>query len=104
MGVYEESRIGGAIIATGHEHSYSRTHEMASLERQIISSTAEPLVVSSDDPNTLEDEGRTFAFVSGLGGRSIRNQSRSGAWWASIYTARSLTQDSPSGNDGSHGE
>jgi hypothetical protein len=86
-GVYEESRIGGAIIATGHEHSYSRTHLMASLEDQTVASRDEPLVLSADDPATPVDEGRTFAFVSGLGGKSIRDQERDGDWWASVYTS-----------------
>ncbi len=86
-GVYEESRRGGAIIATGHEHSYSRTHLLNSFESQTVSSTNNTLVLASDDPNTPADEGRSFAFVSGLGGLSIRAQLLSGDWWASIYTS-----------------
>jgi len=39
-GVYEESRRGGAIIATGHEHSYSRTHLLSSMEQQMVASIA----------------------------------------------------------------
>jgi hypothetical protein len=84
--VYEASRRGGAIIATGHEHSYSRTHLLANVRRQVVASTDEPLVLTSDDPDTPADEGRSFVFVSGLGGRSIRDQERGGPWWASIYT------------------
>jgi hypothetical protein len=86
-GVYEESRAGGAIIATGHEHSYSRTHLVSSFENQTVASTSNTLVLASDDPNTPADEGRSFAFVSGLGGASIRDQHLSGDWWASIYTS-----------------
>jgi hypothetical protein len=86
-GVYEESRAGGAIIATGHEHSYSRTHLLSNFENQTVASTGNTLVLASDDPNTLPDEGRSFAFVSGLGGMSIRIQQVSGDWWASIYTS-----------------
>jgi uncharacterized repeat protein (TIGR02543 family) len=86
-GVYEESRRGGAIIATGHEHSYSRTHLLSSMETQAIASTDDTLVLSRDDPATPGvDEGRSFAFVSGLGGQTIRNQDLDGPWWASIYT------------------
>ena len=85
-GVYEESRAGGAIIATGHEHSYSRTHLLSNVESQTVASTDNTLVLSSDDPSTLPDEGRSFAFVSGLGGFSVRTQQLSGDWWASIYT------------------
>ncbi len=86
-GVYEKSRAGGAIIATGHEHSYSRTHLLSNFESQTVASTGNTLVLVSDDPNTLIDEGRSFAFVSGLGGKSIRTQLLSGDWWASIYTS-----------------
>jgi hypothetical protein len=91
-GVYEESRRGGAIIATAHEHSYSRTHLLSSVELQTVASTQEPLALAADDPVTLEDEGRSFAFVSGLGGQSIRDQEivPDPPWWASIYTT---TQD-----------
>jgi hypothetical protein len=85
-GVYEESRRGGAIVATGHEHSYERTHLLSEMSTQTVASTASPLALASDDPATPEDEGRSFAFVSGLGGASIRNQYLDGPWWASIYT------------------
>jgi hypothetical protein len=80
-GVYEESRRGGAIVATGHEHSYSRTHLLSSMERQTVASREEPLVLRADDPGTSADEGTSFAFVSGLGGKSIRDQERDGDWW-----------------------
>ena len=89
-GVYEESRLGGAIIATEHEHSYSRTHLLSSMMTQAVADTSDTLHLRRDDPSTAPDEGRSFAFVSGLGGRSIRNQNLSGPWWASIYTS---TQD-----------
>ena len=78
---YDECRIGGAIIATGHENSYERTHLMDNFETQSIASTA----------NTLEIEnGKTFAFVSGLGGKSIRGQNNvlaANPWWAAVYTS-----------------
>jgi predicted phosphodiesterase len=85
--VYEESRKGGAIIATAHEHSYSRTHLLSSCENQIVASRSDTLTLAEDNPKTPEDEGRTFVFVSGLGGKSIRDQELSGDWWASIYTS-----------------
>jgi hypothetical protein len=77
-GMYESCRQAGAIVATGHEHSYSRTHLMSSFEDQTVASTSGTLELS---------EGESFAFVSGLGGRSIRPQLLSGDWWASIYTS-----------------
>jgi hypothetical protein len=86
-GVYEESRRAGAITATGHEHSYSRTHLLSSMQQQTVADTTDPLVLAADDPSTPPDEGRTFAFVSGLGGQSIRDQEVFGDWFASVYTS-----------------
>ena len=78
---YEECRNGGAIIATGHEHSYERTHLMDNFETQSIASTSNILSI---------EKGRTFVFVSGLGGQSIRGQDdelAANPWWAAVYTA-----------------
>ena len=75
---YEACREGGAIIATGHAHSYARSHLMDRFETQSVASTSNTLVI---------EKGKSFAFVSGLGGRSIRKQKRGGDWWASIYTS-----------------
>ncbi len=77
-GVYEKCQEYGAIIATGHEHSYSRTHLMNDIVNQTVAST--------DDPMVLQ-EGTSMVFVSGLGGKSVRDQERGGEWWASIYTS-----------------
>jgi uncharacterized protein (TIGR03437 family) len=76
--VYEEARKGGAILATAHEHSYSRTHLLSNMPDRTIVNTANVLNVAKN---------QSFAFVSGLGGQSIRPQFLSGAWWASIYTS-----------------
>jgi hypothetical protein len=85
--VYEESRKGGAIIATAHEHSYSRTHLLSSIKYQTVASTSNTLVIT---------KGKTFVFVSGLGGEGIRGQQRClpstppygcKGEWASIYTS-----------------
>ena len=82
--VYEAARNGGAIIATAHEHSYSRTHLLSNMAAQTVAS----------DSNTLHlTEGNTFAFVSGLGGRSIRAQFLTGNWWASAYASTCLQGD-----------
>lgn len=78
---YEACREAGAIIATAHEHSYSRTYLMSDFRNQ--------RVVHTESTMTLKP-GETFAFVSGLGGNSIRNQDAElylNPWWASIYTA-----------------
>jgi hypothetical protein len=76
-GPYEACRKGGAIVATGHEHSYSRTHLMDNFEALSIASTSRTLEI---------EKGKSVAFVSGLGGRNIRKQKRGGAWWAATYT------------------
>jgi predicted phosphodiesterase len=85
--VYEESRRAGAIIATGHEHSYSRTHLLSSMGGPAVADASGALVLGRDDPATPEDEGRSFAFVSGLGGQSIRDQEVFGDWFASVYSS-----------------
>ena len=78
---YEECRKGGAIIATGHEHSYSRTHLMDNFETQSIASKSAVLHV---------DNGKSFAFVSGIAGHSIRGQDdqlAANPWWAAVHTS-----------------
>jgi hypothetical protein len=82
--VYEEARKGGAVIATAHEHSYSRTHLLSNVMNQTVASTSNTLTLT---------EGNTFAFVSGLGGHSLRAQSLSGPWWASISALTCLAGD-----------
>ncbi|KAI9145401.1 hypothetical protein BKA69DRAFT_1035505 [Paraphysoderma sedebokerense] len=62
--VYDMCRQHGAIVATAHEHSYCRTHLMSSFAKQTIASK----------DNTLRlEKGKTFSFVTGLGGQSIRS-------------------------------
>ncbi|MCH8937672.1 MAG: PKD domain-containing protein, partial [Gemmatimonadetes bacterium] len=89
-GPYRACREEGAIIATAHEHSYSRTKTLVSMEQQIV----DP---DWPDPNDVYvGPGATFAFVSGLGGKSIRDQERCKPTtypygckgeWANIYTS-----------------
>ena len=84
-GPYEACRDLGAIIATGHEHSYSRTKTLVDLRNPRV----DP---GWPDPGRLRvAPGATFAFVSGLGGRSIRQQQRCldgcNGEWAEIYTS-----------------
>jgi len=85
---YEECRKSGAIIATGHHHSYSRTHLMSSFKAQKIASKSGTLQIG---------KGNAFAFVSGIAGESMYPQNDELAakeWWATIYTA---TQDADHG-------
>lgn len=89
-GAYETCRQEGAIIATGHEHSYSRTRTLSEFDTQTVDGFwPDPDVVGVGG-------GSTFAFVSGLGGRSIRSQSRClpatppygcNGEWANIYSS-----------------
>jgi hypothetical protein len=75
--VYEEARKGGAIIATAHSHTYSRTPLLSNIMNQTVASQSDTLVLT---------KGTTFVFVSGMGGQSKYAQELSGDWWASIYT------------------
>jgi hypothetical protein len=88
--VYENCRAGGAIILTGHEHSYERTKTLSSMTNQTVSSTCGSATALCVGPN------RTFTVVSGLGGNSIRDQQRClpstppygcKGEWASIYSS-----------------
>ncbi len=69
-GVYEACREEGAIIVTGHEHSYERTKTLVSTELQSVDGAC------SDGASLCIGPGRTFVTVTGLGGASIRDQQR----------------------------
>src|SRR5215831_9592407 len=94
-GPYEAARELGAIIATGHEHSYERTKTLVSMQDPRV----DPQWPDADRLRVAP--GATFAVVSGLGGKSIRTQQRclpgapmggcNGAW-ASIYTSNQGAQ------------
>ncbi len=74
-GVYEACRETGAIIATAHEHSYSRTKTLTSMANQTVDPDHHPVDsdgVPQNPDNLLVSAGKTFAFVSGIGGKSIR--------------------------------
>jgi len=76
--VYETCREHGALIMTGHSHTYSRTHVLSDMSEQIIADNTNPYTINKD---------QTFAVVSGLGGRSIRSQENFDTeHFASIYT------------------
>ena len=90
--VYETCKDLGAIIATAHEHSYQRTRTLTSIRDQVVDA-------SCPDPNAIciarGNPGKSFVFVSGLGGQSVREQVRClpatfpygcKGEWAKIYT------------------
>jgi len=88
--VYENCRKHGAIITTGHEHSYERTKTMTSATNQEVDTTC------SDPKAECVSPGRTFVIVSGLAGVGIRDQERClpttapygcKGEWASVYTS-----------------
>jgi hypothetical protein len=91
--VYETCKDLGAIIATAHEHSYARTRTLTSVRDQIVDA-------SCPDPNAIciarGNPGKSFVFVSGLGGHSVRGQERClpttfpygcNGEWATIYAS-----------------
>ena len=84
-GAYQACMNGGAIIATGHEHSYGRTMTLTELGDAAADHGA------VGDPTLMEvGPGKTFVFVSGLGGASIRayipELHDDDTWWAAYYT------------------
>jgi len=85
--MYEAVLKQGAILATGHEHSYCRSHLMSSFEDFTV----------ADTNNTLNIEpGKSFVFVSGLGGESIRDWNenlRTQPYWAATAASNNGVQD-----------
>lgn len=88
--VYENCLRLGALVATGHEHSYERTKTLGHAPTQLVDTTC------ADAAQVCVGRGRTFVFVSGLGGQSIRNQDRClpttppygcNGEWATIYAS-----------------
>lgn len=96
--VYETCRRKGAIVITGHEHTYHRTRTMTNTQTQTIDGTC------SSGSSVCVGPGRTFVTVVGTGGTGLRAQVRctptastapyaslntsdpSCPIWASIYT------------------
>jgi len=74
--VYDTCREHGAIVVTAHEHSYSRTKNMADFSNQTI---------ANEDLELLLKPQQSFAFVSGLGGIDVRSWQpgmNENTWWA----------------------
>ena len=82
----------GAIIATGHEHSYARTKTLTDIGNKNKNHGA----IGKSDNIELAPY-KNFAFVSGLGGKSIRpyncNLGGLKPWWASIYTSNYIVKN-----------
>jgi myo-inositol-hexaphosphate 3-phosphohydrolase len=104
---YENCTQHGAIIATAHEHTYHRTKTLTSPQNLTVDTTQHPPQTYNGIPNVYSNPnnlavapGKTFVFVSGIAGKSMRNQDRctpttypygggSGCnyIWASVYTS-----------------
>ncbi|MES1908663.1 MAG: hypothetical protein MHM6MM_001550 [Cercozoa sp. M6MM] len=72
---YDTCRKHGALVATGHEHSYARSHTMTSFRKQLFEEEA----VISLRP------GRSFVFHAGVGGQkanSAKDDLQHNDWWA----------------------
>src|SRR5205809_383307 len=90
--VYETCKDLGAIIATAQEHSYHRTKTLTSMQKETVDascSSPDNLCIAQGHP------GKSFVFVSGLGGENVRDQERClpatlpygcNGEWARIYT------------------
>ena len=83
-GVYRDCQEAGAIIATGHEHSYSRSYTLTDLGNEEAGHGA------TGSPERMElGAGKTFVLVNGLGGKSGRDyhceQHEDDTWWATIF-------------------
>ena len=76
-GVYNECLAQGAMVMTGHEHSYERSFQMSSFEKTLF---------NASDPThlTLTPE-KGIVVVQGLGGREVRqNRQPQQNWWAAL--------------------
>lgn len=73
----------GAIVATGHEHSYARSKTLTNPQAQTVDPTC------SDPKSVCVGKGKSFVFVSGLGGHGIRVRKAPASLphWGSIYTS-----------------
>lgn len=85
-GAYQACMEAGAIVATGHEHSYSRTLTLT----DVGNSAADHGRTGAFDQVEL-GPSRNFVFVSGLAGIGIRSFEGSShdddTWWASYYAS-----------------
>ena len=81
--IYESCRAGGAFVAQGHSHTYSRSKTFSNTTTQTVDATC-------PDPFSLcVGAGKHFFFDSSLGGHDARSLDRAVArrpYWASTYT------------------
>ncbi|MEZ4641062.1 MAG: metallophosphoesterase [Caldilineaceae bacterium] len=92
---YQICQDAGAIIATGHEHSYART-----LTLNEPAHTAGVHRTTGDSGQMWVERGKpgkSFVFVNGLGGYTKRayraDLHDDDGWWATIYTSTRYCRD-----------
>jgi hypothetical protein len=82
-GLYEACRAGGAIVAQGHSHTYSRSKTLTRDEDQSVDAAC------ADPFELCVGSGRHFFFDSSLGGKETRpldlDESRR-PHWAATYS------------------
>jgi hypothetical protein len=86
---YQTCQNQGAMVMTGHEHSYERTKTLKAVGNKAMGHGAfgdfDKLIVKAGAP------GNTFVTVSGLGGVEIRDYEAAthadDTWWASWYAS-----------------
>jgi hypothetical protein len=81
--IYDICRENGALVSTGHEHSYCRSKTMVDFRTQEVAenATADTIQLS---------EGSSVVWVSGVGGQQIRDSKselRKKPWWAVALAA-----------------
>jgi hypothetical protein len=83
---YKECMNAGAIVSTGHEHSYARTLTLTNVGNQSVDHGA----LGAFDTMQLAT-GKNFVFVSGLAGVGIRGYDDAShdddGWWSSYYAS-----------------
>ncbi len=81
---YQACADRGAVVATGHEHSYARTHILSDIDNP---AAGYDVVGPPDD--LVTKPGQTFVLVSGIAGKSLRDYDAAlhddDSWWATIY-------------------
>src|SRR5262249_40856800 len=82
----KECMKGGAIVSTGHEHSYARTLTLTD-----VGNTANGHGATGAFDTMQLAANKNFVFVSGLGGNSVRAFDDAShdddTWWASYYSS-----------------
>eukprot|EP00455_Lapot_gusevi_P009360 TRINITY_DN14184_c0_g1_i2.p1 TRINITY_DN14184_c0_g1~~TRINITY_DN14184_c0_g1_i2.p1 ORF type:complete len:433 (-),score=36.36 TRINITY_DN14184_c0_g1_i2:105-1313(-) len=83
--VYQTCLSYGAMVATGHEHSYCRSFTMTSFQTQsVLSRNASEVILRPGQPGV---SASSMAFVNGLGGRDVRPNTLNQPWWATTYSS-----------------